>query len=143
MNFFQIPTHCKLGVKNLDDQHHELVKIVASLNDHLGPDSLPQVLEIFARFREFMVDHLAEEEALMEETGFPDVAAHSLHHQQLLQETDSIIAIVRDRNRLIKHDINECLDKVVRHMLAADAPFNTHLHQIQYSNVHQQNHATN
>lgn len=135
MSRFTIPSRCEFGVQNLDDQHHQLIEIINSLGDYLDTNDFKSLTHTFTDFRQLLVAHFGDEEALMAETDFPGTAEHIYHHKDLLHETDRLFGEILKRGRLIKFDIDECVDKILRHMLACDGPFNTHLHKIQYKSV--------
>jgi hemerythrin-like metal-binding protein len=132
MSRFTIPSRCEFGVKSLDDQHQGLIEIINSLDDFLGDESYSGVPQTLKEFRALLVRHFSDEEALMVDTDFPGTAEHAYHHKDLLHETDRLFSEVQKRGRLIQYDIDECVDKVLRHMLSSDGPFNAHLHKIQY-----------
>jgi hemerythrin len=132
MNQFNLPDRCELGVKNLDDQHQQLIDIIESLYDHINDRSLTEAEKKFSAFQKTLVRHFADEETLMAETDFPNLSAHSAHHRELLVEADKIFGDIKNRGQLNQFDINEVLDKLLRYMLVTDGPFNTHLRQISY-----------
>jgi len=132
MKRYKIPNEVLYGIKELDDQHQELVDTVRSLDAHVGSDDIATIEKIFDHLEKLMIKHFSDEESIMKETEFPDVAAHSVHHKKLLEEARQIFSIAVSRGTLSEHDINESIDKILRHLLLADAPFNTHLRQTQH-----------
>jgi len=132
MGTFSIPEVSLYRIKFLDDQHQELIDLVESLNVFVDTENCFEVEKIFGKLRDLLIRHFSDEEALMKETEFPDVAQHSVHHQELLVETERILTIILGRGSLTNHDIDECVNKVLRHMFLSDGPFNTHLHSIGY-----------
>ena len=130
MSSFHIPQASLYGIKELDDQHQDMVNIVESLTDYIDSDNLKEVNKLFEGLVKMLSIHFRDEEKLMKDVGYPDVGSHSAHHQDLLLEAKKIQATVIGRGSLTKHDIDSSVDKILRHMFLSDGPFNTFLHQI-------------
>ena len=79
--------NCTVGVKALDDQHGILMDTINDLRLALvrgcGRD---QVSELLKQLIEFTRMHFASEEQLMEQSGFPGLAAHRVEHQRMLEQ---------------------------------------------------------
>lgn len=76
-----------VNIAELDLQHERLFRTVAELESALekgGADTL--INEILEKVVEHTIDHFATEEALMEEHGFPGLAAHCNEHSMLSQK---------------------------------------------------------
>ena len=76
-----------VGVKLLDNDHKKLVLLVNELRDAVVAgrarpelDTLLEGLVVFTRF------HHAQEEQLLDESGYQGSAAHQLEHDQLLDQ---------------------------------------------------------
>ena len=74
----------KVNVKELDGHHQELVRQVNILHTAMvtgkGKETLGQILSKLLGYTSY---HFAKEEELMTTTGYPDLAAHKLQHQEL------------------------------------------------------------
>jgi hemerythrin-like metal-binding protein len=74
----------KVNVKELDAHHKDLIRQINVLHTAMvtgkGKDALGQILSKLAKYTNF---HFAKEEELMSTTGYPDLAAHKLAHQEL------------------------------------------------------------
>jgi len=130
MKSFNIPQASLYGIKKLDEQHQEMINIVESLSEYIDSDNLAEVNKLFVSLQKMLVTHFNDEEQLMKDVGYPDVGSHSLHHQELLSVAKKIHSIVMGRGVLTSHDVDNSVDKIIRHMFLSDGPFNTHLHQI-------------
>jgi hemerythrin len=79
-------------VDALDRQHQELFKTLNELNDALSSgygekavDSVLKKLEFYCR------SHFAAEEKMLENAGYPDLAAHRARHQEFTRRLDGLI----------------------------------------------------
>ena len=131
MKAFSLPDSTLYGIKALDDQHQELIDVIRSLSAYAGSDDLATVEKIFNHIQEILIEHFDDEEQVMRDLAYPDMDSHSIHHRGLLEETLNIFSLVRTRGRLLDSDISESLDKIIRHLLEFDGPFNTYLYKVQ------------
>lgn len=73
-----------IGVKQIDAQHMNLVKILNQLHDAMsrgqGKDVLKSTLESLVSYTRA---HFAAEEQLMKQSGYPDLEAHKREHEAL------------------------------------------------------------
>jgi len=131
MKAFKLSAEIQYGITELDGQHQELIDLIGSLNRYVESPNLSEIEKIFDRLQELMIIHFSDEEMAMKRTEYPDVADHGVQHQNLLKEARNIFEIVKSRGKLSDYDINESLDKIVRHMLLSDGPFKAHLRRAQ------------
>jgi hemerythrin-like metal-binding protein len=71
------------GIKEMDDQHKELITTVNELVQYCTPGSNDMgayILKIIQASSGFVRQHFADEEHLMEEAGYPDLEEHRLRH---------------------------------------------------------------
>jgi len=132
MKNYKVPDVSLFGVKKLDDQHQELFDILDGFNAIGDPGSTAEIDRLFGRLHDLLVRHFADEEQLMAETGYSKLREHCVHHRKLLQEVAAIRQRVADRGRIMVSDTHQSIDKVLRHMLIWDGPFNSHLKAIGY-----------
>lgn len=73
-----------VGIKEIDDEHRELVNMVNDLHSAMstgkGKDALGGVLD---RLINYTVSHFAHEEELMRKYSYPDSFKHTNEHRQL------------------------------------------------------------
>lgn len=73
-----------VGIKQIDDEHRELVNMVNDLHSAMstgkGKDALGGVLD---RLINYTVSHFAHEEELMRKYSYPDSFKHTNEHRQL------------------------------------------------------------
>jgi hemerythrin len=76
-----------VGVRALDDQHGILMDTMNELRQAVVRGAgREQVSEVLDRLIEFTRMHFATEERLLEQTGFPALAAHRVEHQRVLAQ---------------------------------------------------------
>ena len=73
-----------VGIKEIDDEHRELVNMVNDLHSAMstgkGKDALGGVLD---RLIDYTVSHFAHEEELMRKYSYPDSFKHTNEHRKL------------------------------------------------------------
>jgi hemerythrin len=74
-----------VGVERIDEQHRELFRRVAALAvaSRAGAGAAA-AYGTLAFLGDYVVAHFADEEALMREVGYPDLAAHATEHAGFL-----------------------------------------------------------
>jgi len=76
----------------LDGQHAGLFALLEAAIAALEAGSADEVKRALAAFHEAMLDHTAMEEALMEETLFPDRGRHRVAHEVFLADLQQLAA---------------------------------------------------
>jgi len=76
-----------IGVKEIDDQHKELFKIVNDLfeacNKAKGKEEVGKVIDFLG---DYVVKHFNNEEKLQQKHNYPDYASHKQKHELFIQE---------------------------------------------------------
>lgn len=75
-------------VPEIEQQHQELISMLNQLNDAVknrGPRK--DIYQIIDDVIAFTRQHFEYEEALMVQTGYPEIEAHKDKHRQLVQES--------------------------------------------------------
>jgi hemerythrin len=76
-----------VGVRALDDQHGILMDTMNELRQAVVRGAgREEVSEVLDRLIEFTRMHFATEEQLLEQTGFPALAAHRVEHHRVLAQ---------------------------------------------------------
>jgi hemerythrin len=82
----------KTGHRIVDRHHQELFQLVNALNDAIlakqGRDVLDKCLDALAQY---VAKHFAAEEGLMQQAGYPEMAAHQAEHRKLTAEATKLI----------------------------------------------------
>ncbi len=75
-----------LGVRQIDDQHRELIRIANGLLNAVELGRPTRVLEnVLSRLREYTVFHFHSEETFMEDIRYPERGEHAREHFALKQ----------------------------------------------------------
>jgi hemerythrin-like metal-binding protein len=83
-----------LDVPEIDDQHRKLIEIIRSFQEAmLEGRASSSLTEILRKLRIYAEVHFALEERLMEEAGYPGLAAHRTAHEELTEQ----VGIYQDR----------------------------------------------
>ena len=76
-----------VNVKLFDDQHKKLVNMVNQLHDAMKVGKGSEVLgPIFNSLISYTASHFADEERLMQQNGYPDLAKHKAEHTKLTSQ---------------------------------------------------------
>lgn len=119
-----------VGLKEVDDQHKELIRIVNAVIKavKLGRDQRV-VGNVMRKLREYIVFHFSEEEKLMESVRFPDRGIHVSEHARLKRE-------VKDYQRQMYNNVDITSENVLEflkgwligHILAYDRELARFIH---------------
>ncbi len=131
----KVPWHdeYKIGIKNIDNQHHKLFDLVNKLysindDDVNAKESLRYVLY---EFSEYMKIHFKDEEEYMLSIAYPGLDEHKKIHQHIVGSLAKVIStpaklsIIKSKMRvvakrvLIDHILNEDI-KIKLFLLAQD-----------------------
>ena len=84
MSAFEWNDRLSVGVKSIDDQHKELVRMVNQLAEAMAKGQGKDVLgKIFDGLVKYTVSHFAHEEKLMSDHAYPAAMTHKKHHADL------------------------------------------------------------
>ncbi len=81
------------GIAKIDAQHKELIRRINKLLDAMkegqGREMVGEVLEFLGRY---VVEHFADEEALMKRYGYPKYPEHKAIHDRFKKEFEALAA---------------------------------------------------
>ncbi|WP_374301925.1 hemerythrin family protein [Ferrovibrio sp.] len=129
MSVFKLPMVAEFGFGNIDAEHQDIADCI---NDCLvtaakGNDALP--LQHLTMLRQKMAGHFRNEEALMEDLGFPLLAPHRGHHRNILDKLDRLQADCARKGGVSLNDVRGFLEGLIEDVLHADLPFKTFLYE--------------
>jgi hemerythrin len=80
-----------VGVKELDEQHKQLFRMIDDLFESIDTvvDS-QKVSDVLAGLREYASVHFETEERYMSECGYPDIENHKWTHEQFRKKVDNL-----------------------------------------------------
>jgi hemerythrin len=82
-----------VGHPQIDAQHQELFRRVARLLDAMLAGETADVGPLFDFLAEYVVDHFAAEEQLMQESGFPGYNVHRAAHERFVRDFQALRAL--------------------------------------------------
>lgn len=83
----------ELGHDVIDRQHQELFRRFESLVEALARGERAEVEPLFEFLGSYVVEHFADEERLMAETGFPGLNVHKAAHDRFVREYHALRAL--------------------------------------------------
>ncbi len=89
MEHFEWTTDLDTGNDEIDGQHRSLFSLANALQDAVGSEDAEAdaVADCVWRLTDYVVQHFADEEEMMEAAGYPELSVHRSLHQQLTGET--------------------------------------------------------
>lgn len=91
MAFATFTDDLKLGHDAIDRQHEALFDIVNRLHDAMRSGKTREEQgNILAFLGTYTIEHFAAEEALMEASAYPGLAAHRAEHEDLLRQFEEL-----------------------------------------------------
>jgi len=86
-----------LGISDIDLQHAQIFKVLQSLHDTLSLDNAcAKALPLLLDLQQLLVQHISDEEALMQTLKCPDLLNHKSIHVELLAFLETCIAVSDD-----------------------------------------------
>ncbi len=87
MAFIEWDDRYSVGVARFNEQHQRLVGMINRLDEAVHQGTERQVLlQVLSDLAGYTKTHFAEEERLMEEHGYPELASHREEHKRLNRE---------------------------------------------------------
>ncbi|WP_051249704.1 bacteriohemerythrin [Maridesulfovibrio zosterae] len=111
-----------LGVKEIDDQHKELIsiinKVLKAFKDGENEKSIDLLLK---QLREYTIHHFSSEEKYMEKIDYPDFNEHRQLHRQLKERVKSLQSARFHKEDIEIDQIKALLSKwLIHHILRED-----------------------
>ena len=78
---------CRLGIKELDEQHKNLFKIcndlIRTIVENRAAEAGPETIQQLTDYAEL---HFRREEELLQQAGYPEAREHHLEHNRLMND---------------------------------------------------------
>lgn len=127
---FEWTTDLETGNEAIDSQHHSLFALANELEDAIEaetPDA-DAVADCVWRLADYVIQHFADEQDLMESVGYPELPVHRSMHDQLTGETMRITARMMNDEPLSATELASLVTRWLRdHIGAADKRFAAYL----------------
>lgn len=119
---FELPESLVTGVKSLDDDHRELVAGINAIAEAEQAADQSALLDRLTAFKEQLVEHFQSEEAYLESLNYPQLAAHSQHHSEIMVAIERLIRDVQNGDP-VERVAHTCFHEVVSAVLLRDMQF--------------------
>ena len=118
-----------VGIKQIDDQHKQLINMINELNDAMlagkGKDALMPVLTKLANY---CVSHFAVEEKLFDTHGYPETADHKDKHNKMTAKVKALIGEVQSGKSTISIEVMNFLKNWLdKHIMETDKKYGPYL----------------
>lgn len=111
-----------------DDQHQTLFGLLNDLDDTVPGGDRAAIGEKLDSLVNFVVEHFAEEERLMTQTGYPDYDAHKSEHTKLLETCGGVVEKFKAGESDITQDTTAFVkDWLVNHIPNVDKHYGPYL----------------
>lgn len=129
MNFIRWSEQYSVNIKDIDEQHRHLIKIINKMHEVVVSGTEQQEIErIIEELFEYTNYHFKTEEKLLETYGYPEQVSHKKEHDTLLKQ------LLKLKVRLIKGSATVSLETfaflnnwLVNHILASDKKYSPYL----------------
>lgn len=116
-----------VGVEQIDREHRKLFDIAAQTYDALGvSDAVGQAMlrDAVAELIDYTATHFANEEGLMAEAGYPELAMHQDQHRHLLARARDMEMRVEIEDSAVAVDLTHFLYRwLIEHIESSDRRF--------------------
>jgi len=117
------------GVDQMDGQHRRLFDLINELSEAItegkGREKMGSILDALI---DYTAKHFAEEERLLEETGYPDLEAHKPLHRAFVAKVMESRKAFEEGTGMVSSDIVNFLnDWLVKHIGGVDKRYGPHL----------------
>lgn len=123
---FEWTADLETGNESIDSQHRSLFALANELEDAIeagGPDT-DAVTDCVWRLTDYVMQHFADEQELMQAAGYPELPVHLSMHDQLTGETMRITARMMNDEPLSAAELAPLVTRWLRdHIGAADKRF--------------------
>lgn len=123
---FEWTTDLETGNEAIDSQHRSLFVLANELQDAVEAESpdADTVTDCVWRLADYVMQHFADEQELMEASGYPELPVHRSMHDQLTGETMRITARMMNDEPLSAAELAPLVTRWLRdHIGAADKRF--------------------
>jgi hemerythrin len=118
-----------LGIASMDEQHRHLVEIIKEFADAAqkgkGSRMMNKILDELVGYTQ---EHFADEERLLTEAGFPQLAQHQAQHRQLIQKVERFQFDFNQSGNCVTGKVEEFLTSwLTSHILGDDKAYAEYL----------------
>lgn len=110
------------GIKEIDRQHRKLVDMISQLQDSLSDGLVNKEMgNVLKGLVDYTRSHFRDEEALMQQIGFAEIATHKAIHEQLIAQIRDILIGLKEGRQITAIELIDFLKKwLSEHILNED-----------------------
>lgn len=114
----------KVGLDEIDTQHHQLFDLTNSLwHGIITRASREEILSLFEALGEYTQTHFSDEESLMELCGYPELEMHQKEHHAFIGFVTAEKAKLQDGEGNLLEQVRFLADWLQKHILQKDKAF--------------------
>ena len=123
-----------VNIKEIDDDHIELLKVAESLYQLIGSNDQKEFLNRLKKLVLLAQQHFHVEEDMMEKNKFPESNIHKKKHKRIMKEALDVIKKIQNDQYDIDDDfVNFLKDWIINHILTEDRKYGEFLNRQQNS----------
>lgn len=121
----------RTGIEEIDEQHAMLIELYNELDEALWKGKANRQMElILARLVKYTKTHFAMEEAVLEATGYPDLAQHQFEHQRLAERLRQYVVRYKRSQERISADMLDFVRRwIMSHIMECDMAYVGHVNK--------------
>lgn len=128
---FQFTDDCKIGIRELDDEHRKLFQMINETLDALsnGDNSLGVCQKLLQQLKDYAATHFAHEEAYMARLGDKELPRQKREHAQFTAKIESyeLTGISEEESRKVANDLLTYIAQwLYRHIIGSDTMIGKH-----------------
>ncbi|PLX49800.1 MAG: hemerythrin [Desulfobulbaceae bacterium] len=129
MAMFAWKPEYSVNIKEIDDQHKQLVAMVNELHEAMTQKKGKEVLgPILAKLINYTATHFAAEEKLMQQHGYPDYDKHKAKHEKMVQKVLALQNDYKGGKITMTFEVSKFLqDWLNKHILGTDKQYSAFL----------------
>ncbi|KPA18911.1 cyclic nucleotide-binding protein [Candidatus Magnetomorum sp. HK-1] len=117
-----------VNIKEMDDDHIQLLEAANSLYQLIGSDDQTKFLEKLDELINIAQRHFQNEEVLMKNNQFPEYKIHHKKHKRIISEANEVLKKIKNNRYEIDTDFLDFLkDWVINHILTEDRKYGEYI----------------
>ncbi|GAB4287164.1 MAG: hemerythrin family protein [Coriobacteriia bacterium] len=119
---FEWSSSLETGHADIDEQHRGIFALANRLADAIdrGTDDEDAIADAVYGLTDYVVEHFADEEALMTESGYPEASSHRSVHEHLTAATMSMAARFFNGNAVAAEELGGFVTEWLRKHIGED-----------------------
>ncbi len=112
----------EVGIKIIDEQHMKLIDLITIVEKAQQAEADQTELgRVLKDLVEYVIEHFAAEEQIMEKISYPDLPRHKKLHIDLVEDVKKILLRLKQGNRIGCNELKSFLEQWLGdHILAED-----------------------